>query len=261
MALKLGFFESKQIEVFYNIMLSKNQLILNIYILILYLLFAFYIRINLLLGEDVLWKFLLGKYRKPTEEHRIFMFLDLRASTTIAEKLGEERYFNFLKDVYEHATSSILYSRGQIYKYVGDEIIISWKTEKGISNARCLMCFFEIQRTLKDETHYFQETYGVIPEFKAGLHYGYVMAGEIGVVKREIAFTGDVLNTTARIQSKCNELGVDILLSKLLLDKLDIQEKENGYKSKKIGDIVLKGKEQSLVLFTVQAEGIFPIFG
>jgi len=201
-------------------------------------------------GPGVFAAFLLGKYFHPKKEERIFMFLDLRASTAIAEKLGEDRYFNFLKDVFEHATPSILYSKGEIYQYVGDEIVISWKTHKGTENANCIRCFFDIQRSLNDKADYYQEKYGVLPEFKAGLHYGYVMAGEIGVVKREIAFSGDVLNTAARIQSKCNELGVNILLSKFLLDKLNLQP--DAYTPTMMGDIVLRGKEQSLALFTVK---------
>jgi adenylate cyclase len=102
---------------------------------------------------------------------------------------------------------------------------------------------------LNKKLDYYNEKYGVVPEFKAGLHYGYVMAGEIGVVKREIAFSGDVLNTTSRIQSKCNELGVNILLSKFLLDKLNLRP--DTFTPKLMGDIVLRGKEQSLSLYTV----------
>jgi len=200
-------------------------------------------------GPGVFASFLLGKYFHPKKEERIFMFLDLRASTSIAEKLGEEHYFNFVKDVFQDATPSILYSKGEIYQYVGDEIVISWKTHKGTENANCIRCFFDVQRSLNDKADYYQEKYGVLPEFKAGLHYGYVMAGEIGVVKREIAFSGDVLNTAARIQSKCNELGVNILLSKILLDKLNLQP--DAYTPIMMGDIVLRGKEQSLALFTL----------
>ena len=120
----------------------------------------------------------------------------------------------------------------------------------GIDNANCLNCFFEIQKALRLKTSYYKETYdGIVPEFKAGLHYGYVMAGEIGVVKRDIVFSGDVLNTTARIQQKCNELGVNILLSNYLLDKLKLQ---NGtYEPKKIGDMELRGKEQKVMLYTL----------
>lgn len=205
-------------------------------------------------GPGMFRAFLLGKYFHPKREERVFMFLDLRSSTTIAEKLGEERYFHFLKDIYRDATKSILLTKGEIYQYVGDEIVISWPTIKATENANCLNCFFDIKRKLIDNNKYYQETYNVIPEFKAGLHYGYVMAGEIGVIKRDIAFSGDVLNTTARIQSKCNELGVDILFSKYLLTKLNLPDQ--SYQSRNIGEIHLRGKEQKVELYTCLSESI-----
>jgi adenylate cyclase len=201
-------------------------------------------------GPGVFQDFLLGKYFHPKREERIFMFMDLRSSTSIAEKLGERRYFNFLKDVFQHATASILDSKGEIYQYVGDEIVISWKMHEGVDNANCLSCFFEVQEALRQRFSYYKENYdGIIPEFKAGLHYGYVMAGEIGVVKREIAFSGDVLNTAARIQQKCNVLGVNILLSNYLLDKLSLQP--DSYVPRKIGDMELRGKKQKVMLYTI----------
>jgi len=201
-------------------------------------------------GPGVFWDFLLGKYFHPKREERIFMFIDLRSSTTIAEKLGEQRYFNFLKDTYTHATASILDSKGEIYLYVGDEIVISWKMHEGVDNANCLNCFFEIQKALMLKAAYYKENYdGMVPEFKAGLHYGFVMAGEIGVVKRDIAFSGDVLNTAARIQQKCNDLGVNILLSNYLLDKLSLHP--DNFEPKNMGEMELRGKEQKVMLYTL----------
>ena len=201
-------------------------------------------------GPGVFRDFLLGRYFHPKREERIFMFLDLRSSTPIAESLGEQRYFNFLRDIFERATPSILESKGEIYQYVGDEIVISWRMQPGVDNANCLKCFFKIREALLLKTTYFKETYdGIVPEFKAGLHYGHVMAGEIGVVKRDIAFSGDVLNTTARIQEKCNELGVNILLSDYLLDKLKLPS--DTFAPKRIGDMELRGKRQRVMLFTL----------
>ena len=177
------------------------------------------------------------------------MFLDLRSSTTIAEKLGEIRYFNFLKDVFRHSTPGILHNKGEIYQYVGDEIVVSWKMDKGLNNANCLQCFFDVQVALRQRASYYQDTYGILPEFKAGLHYGHVMAGEIGLVKRDIVFSGDVLNTTARIQSKCNELGVNILISKYLLEKLVLPP--HTFAPERLGDMILRGKQQKVILYTV----------
>lgn len=200
-------------------------------------------------GPGVFKKFLLGKYFNPTREERIFMFLDLRSSTSIAEQLGEETYFNFIRDVYKEITPGILKFKGEIYQYVGDEVVISWVTRPGFNDANCIHCFFEVQSLLNAKRDYFAKSYGVKPEFKAGLHYGYVMAGEIGVVKRDIAFSGDVLNTTSRIQDQCNKLGVDILLSKDLLDKLDKDTLD--FAPREIGDIDLRGKQEKVALYTV----------
>ncbi|WP_347838697.1 adenylate/guanylate cyclase domain-containing protein [uncultured Draconibacterium sp.] len=201
-------------------------------------------------GPGVFKSFILGKYFQPKREERIFMFLDIRGSTTIAEQLGEGKYFNFLKDVIRDVTPKILDSKGEIYQYVGDEIVISWKQNTGIENANCLQCFFDIKKTLLERAVYYRERYkGLTPEFKAGLHYGFVMVGEIGIVKREIAYSGDVLNTAARIQSKCNEMGVDILVSKFLLNKMGELPKQ--FASKAMGEIKLLGKQHALALYTV----------
>ncbi|MEO1262835.1 MAG: adenylate/guanylate cyclase domain-containing protein [Bacteroidota bacterium] len=200
-------------------------------------------------GPGVFKDFLLGRYFQPRREDRIFMFLDLRSSTTIAEKLGEEKYFEFLKNVFSDVTPSILFSKGEIYQYVGDEIIVSWKTEKGLEGSNCINCFFEIKKVLLNKSATYKNRYGIQPEFKAGLHYGHVMAGEIGVVKRDITFLGDVLNTAARIQGKCNEMGVDILLSQHLLKELNLSG--NAFNPKEMGDILLRGKQEKVVLYTV----------
>ena len=201
-------------------------------------------------GPGVFRDFLLGKYFHPQREERIFMFMDLRSSTMIAEKLGEQRYFNFIKDVFQHVTNSILDAKGEIYQYVGDEIVISWKMHEGVVNTNCLNCFLNIQEALGHKVAYYTENYeGNIPEFKAGLHYGHVMAGEIGVVKREIAFSGDVLNTASRIQEKCNPLGVNILFSNYLLDKLTLSP--DGLIPRKMGDLELRGKKQTVTLYTI----------
>ena len=207
-----------------------------------------FLQINDKYGPGTFVAFIKGKYFHPHREERIFMFLDLRSSTTIAERLLEERYFHFLKEIIQHATPPILKNRGEIYQYVGDEIVISWPISDNNQSENCLHCFFEIQNELKKRSEYYLENYGVIPEFKAGLHYGHVMAGEIGVIKRDITFSGDVLNTTSRIQEQCNRLGVNILISHLLLDR--IKPALKSYIPRKIGDLTLRGKSQELSLFT-----------
>jgi adenylate cyclase len=103
---------------------------------------------------------------------------------------------------------------------------------------------------LQQATDRYQKKYGITPEFKAGIHFGPVIAGEIGVVKRDIVYSGDVLNTTARIQAKCNENEVDLLLSKELFDQLPLPP--HHFSPRKIGHISLRGKQDKMVLYTVE---------
>ena len=203
-------------------------------------------------GPGVLQKFLIGKYFHPRKEERVFMFLDLKGSTTIAEKLGEHRYFNFLKDVIADITSPILNAQGEIYQYVGDEIVISWSLKEGLKNANCIQGFSSVQELLENKREYYHREYEVQPVFKAGIHCGNIVAGEMGVVKREITFSGDVLNTAARIQGRCNEFESQLLVSEELL-KL-IPEQERKFKFENVGHVSLRGKQKAIQLYDINFE-------
>ena len=209
----------------------------------------FLLQVNDKFGPGMLLKFLAGNYHQPKKEERIFMFMDMRSSTSIAEKIGIEKYFNLLNDLFSDITDTILNNEGEIYQYVGDEIVISWSIKKGIRNANCLRCFTQIQEKLTELGPIYEKKYKLIPEFKAGLHYGLVMAGEIGVIKKDIIYSGDVLNTTSRIQEQCNQYSVDILISK---ETFDLLSDTDGYKLIPLGSIELRGKERKIDLNTIR---------
>lgn len=202
-------------------------------------------------GQGVLWKMIRGKYHRPKEERRIFMFLDMRSSTTIAERIGHKQYFALLNDLFADMTDAIVNTRGELYQYVGDEVVISWPVERGLQNANCLQCFYAIGKELTKRKAKYTEKYGLLPEFKAGLHFGNIMMGEVGILKKDIVFSGDVLNTTARIQAECNAAGVNILLSLDLADALA----GKGFAFRQIGNILLRGKEEELGIVTVSEAG------
>ena len=160
--------------------------------------------------------FLLGKYFHPKREEPVFFFFEFKRIYIKCRVPRRGPLFQLLR----YATKTvILNSKVEIYRYVVDEIVFSRKRAQGTENANALRSYFDIQKKFKKKADYYEKKYsGRIPEFKAGLHFGYVMAGEIGIVKRDIAYSGNVLNTASRIQVKYNELNVDILNSKYLLD-------------------------------------------
>jgi adenylate cyclase len=202
-------------------------------------------------GPGILWNFLTGKYYHPRQEERIFMFLDLRSSTTIAEKMNSEKFFGLLKEVYHDITESILNSQGEIYQYVGDEVVITWPVDRGLAGNNCLSCFFGIQQALELRKEHYMKEYDLLPSFKAGLHIGEATVGEIGVIKKDIVYSGDVLNTTSRIQGECNNQKVNILLSSDLLERMQLN---GGYQQIALGEFPLKGKKERMTLYTMTAK-------
>lgn len=200
-------------------------------------------------GKGVFIKILMGSYKIPKEENRIFMFLDLKDSTTIAEKLGHQKYSQFIQDCFFDLNEIILNHDAEIYQYVGDEAVLSWPYKKGLASNNCLGLFFAFQQQLELRKAYYFEKYSIYPEFKAGLHGGTLMVAEVGSVKKELAYHGDVINTSARIQAKCNTYKVSLLISEKLLKDLNIDEFSI---SKSLGYVQLKGKQEEVIIYAVE---------
>ncbi len=199
-------------------------------------------------GPGVFPDYLIGRYFMPKHERRIFMFADIKNATGIAEDLGEEKYFNFLKDFFRHIAPAIVQTRGEVYQYVGDEVVVSWKMKWGLKNGNAIQCYYSMKKMINYKAPKYIKKYGVAPEFKVGFHYGTVMVGEIGQIKRDIAFSGDVLNTTSRIQSMCNELGVEILASKEFADIAYKLPRNVNWMD--VGKEKLRGKSKKMELVT-----------
>lgn len=202
------------------------------------------------LGHQVLLNFFSGKYHQPKIEKRIFMFLDMKSSTTIAESLGHIKYFRLLDTYYNIMSDPIINSFGEVYQYIGDEIVISWKPDSGISEANCIKCFYDIRDRLNEQREVLLQEYGFEIGFKAGIHFGEVTIGEIGALKKEIVFIGDVLNTTARIQSLCKKLNTDLLISGAIKELLP----HSNYQYSSKGKIELEGRNKKEELFSVALE-------
>jgi len=205
-------------------------------------------QINKMLGRGRLLNVILGKYRRPKAEQRIFMFLDIKSSTTIAEKLGTNKWSSFLQDFFYDITDPIIETNGEIYQYIGDEVVITWIAKSDFTGLKCLDCFFKINERIKAREDVYLEKYGIIPEFKAGIHMGEAIVTEVGDIKKEIVFHGDVLNTASRIQSECNSLNKNLLVSNNILEKISL---ENFYRAESMGFFKLRGKESEIELFAV----------
>ena len=200
-------------------------------------------------GPGVLLHYVTGKYFHPKVENKIFMFLDLKSSTAIAEKLDHVLYSQLIQDCFAQLTLPLKKNKGQVYQYVGDEVVITWTIGNGLKNGNCINFYFDYVKKLAEKKDYYIKKYAVLPVFKAGLNSGLVSVAEVGELKTEIAYHGDVLNTASRIQKKCNEFNKNILISESLIEHF---ENQSLFTFNLIDNILLKGKEKSIAIYNVE---------
>jgi len=220
--------------------------------LLLTVLTSLYADIERLLGRHVLRGLLFGTYSRPRNENRFVMFLDLAGSTAAAESLGSLKFHAFLNDFFCDIARPIINHGGEIYKYVGDEVIITWPEKSAGAAHNPLNVFFAVSDVIQKRHNYYKSRYGLIPHFRAGLHFGSIVAGEMGLTRQEIAFSGDVMNTTARIQSECRLRNEVFLVSGDALSRLSsISDFPSSIIIVSHGVVSLRGKSSDLAISAV----------
>jgi adenylate cyclase len=210
--------------------------------------FVFILDVNSLLGQNALLNFITGRYYAPRVESRVFLLIDMEGSTGLAERLGPLAFHRLVKCFVDDLTQPIVAARGEIHRYIGDELIATWKLDEGTTEGRCITaCFGAIERLARRAPDYGRE-FGAAVTVRAGLHCGPLVAGEMGSVKREIVFLGDTVNTAARIQDLCRETGDRVLASADLIDRLELPR---GIAKRSLGDLRLRGKGEDLALYAL----------
>ena len=72
----------------------------------------------------------------------------------------------------------------------------------------------------------------------------------MGEIKKELAYHGDTLNTAARIQGTWNDYQKKFLVSEQIKTHF---EKQSSFNFDFLGDVMLKGKEETVNIYAVNA--------
>ncbi len=210
------------------------------------------IQVSRLLGPGTAIQILLGRYIRPVEEERAFLFIDLADSTALAESLGPARFAELKNDFFHDVAEPVLDTRGQIVQYVGDEVMITWPHLEERGGSDPVRCFFMLRERVRRRASEYEKRYGVVPRFRAGLHGGTVVVSQLGDLKREIVFSGDAVNTASRIQGLCRPLGSDFLASEEVLARAVLPGRVEAYP---IGEHDLRGKATAVQLVSLGESG------
>jgi adenylate cyclase len=196
-----------------------------------------------LLGYGTMVNLLLGRYVHPRQVERGFLLIDMKDSTGLAERLGAVRFHELLNVFFRDTADAGLECGAEIYKYVGDEAILTWSDARALKSGDCLACPFTLRDLIAANAAHYAKRFGAVPEFRAALHYGEIVAGEIGDVRREIAYVGDTLNVAARLLEAAKTTGRDVIVSSDLLARATLPP---GVRVEKLPVLAVRGRAQPL---------------
>ncbi len=209
---------------------------------------ALFMQLRPLLGPGTMWKVVSGRYHHPRKERRIYMFLDMKNSTAIAERLGDERTHALIAEVFFDADRRIAEHGGEVLNYNGDEIVATWLEDDGLKDANCLRCYWDIMQSLAAKAASFEDRFRVRPEFWAGFHAGEVVVGECGDSKKAIVHIGDTPNVAARLEQQAKDMGRDCLISCSLLERLELPA---TMRAEPQGAVTLRGHEHETEIYAL----------
>ncbi len=207
--------------------------------------------IQRLIGGPLLTSVLLGTYHRPTRRRLIVMFLDLAHSTRLAEAMGELRVHDLITRFFFDIDEPIGDFGGAVHAYVGDEVIVSWPvTDDSARNARCVACFFAIERKIENLAPGYEAQFGIVPAFRAGIHAGPVIVSECGDAKRQLAYFGDTMNVAARLCEYCKAINRRLVVSGELLRLMQVPDALEVGEGK---SIAARGRQQPVEAHVVEA--------
>ena len=198
-----------------------------------------------LLGFGTLRALFTGRYVHPRREQRAFLLIDMKDSTGIAERLGPIRFHELLNAFFRDISDAALECGAEIHKYVGDEAILTWPDASAAADNQSLACPFLACDLIAKNADDYRRRFGLVPEFRAALHRGEIVTGEIGDVRREIAYVGETLNVTARLLEAAKTGGRDVLVSDDLLSRTTLPA---GLTAEKLPMLSVRGREAPLAI-------------
>jgi adenylate cyclase len=206
-----------------------------------------------IIGPRAFLNLITGRYHTPIEESRFVLFVDIAGSTGLAERLGGIAIHRLLDRTFRLLTLSVIDYRGEVLNYVGDEVIVTWRERSGAIECRPLRCFMAMREELSRAAGQLEREFGVVPSIRGSLHFGPVIVGEIGDVKRAIVFNGDVMNTAARLEELSRNVEGGFLASRAAMERFG---SARPFAVRDLGRLPIRGRADGIDVFGIEASAL-----
>lgn len=198
-----------------------------------------------IVGAGHIFHFLIGTYHRPVSRQKIVLFLDMVGSSSIAERLEPKDSMAFIARFIFDASLAFRIKGGDIVNYTGDGLVVLWPLDKADNAVESVDTLTHIINKNKD---YYKKKFGIVPSFRIGIHGGEVIISQIGEEKLFLGLYGDVVNTAARLEQMCKEIGTHLLFSKTVRQYMSLSMKNQ---SKHLGKRDVRGREGKIDVFTL----------
>jgi adenylate cyclase len=182
------------------------------------------------------------------------LFADLVGFTSMAEEMTPEEVMTLLRDFHGRMEEEVFRHGGCLEKFIGDALLATFGVpDTGRRDATDALACARGMLAALTAWNLEREAVGLRPlQIGLGLHYGPVVAGDIGS-RRSMAFAtvGDTTNVTSRLQSLTRELRVRIVASGALVAAVEREAADPalllGLTSR--GPTVLRGRDTPIELW------------
>lgn len=211
---------------------------------------TFILTVSQLLGPGVLGDLMMGRYHRPRTEERAVAFIDLKGSTALAARIGPERFLAVMARFASLVSAEVRAAGGQTYGYVGDQVIVVWEGPRTADLTPAAAMLMALKRRLAADAERWRRDFEAVPDFRAALHVGPVVAGEMGDDKRAIVLLGDTMNVAARLEQAARDLGADLVCS---VDAARRIGPVLGLELKPLAPVMLRGKDTAIPVVALAA--------
>jgi adenylate cyclase len=175
------------------------------------------------------------------------LFSDIRSFTSISENMDPRALLDFLNEYLSGMVESVMHHHGVVDKFIGDAImaVFGAPVPEPDDALHAVKAALEMRSRLDKINEAFRGR--GLPEIHSGigLHYGQVVAGNLGHAERmEYTVIGDTVNLASRLEGMTKELQCDVVMSEHLL-----REVEQYVHAEPLRKIKVKGRDQEIMVY------------
>ncbi len=184
------------------------------------------------------------RLREPRSTKVAVLFADIRGFTRMAEGMEAEEVAALLREFYSRLSRAVFANRGTLDKFLGDGLMATFGALTPNPNAAsdALAAGFDMLWEI-DSWNAERDAQGEPPiQLSVGMHFGPVLAGDLGSERVEFAVIGDTVNVASRAESASRALEARLVATNTLVVEAMAQSSGDTQKLTHHGPTAVPGR-------------------